>query len=137
MRVCVSNVWHPDTKTGNDSSSRVYFGLTKGGSMRSRCLKPQLAHSGKQIGLLQRFGERRGKECARFAHICATISADGYDGRARIFVVSAFDISRGALAIDCGYRVRQLLQLILSDVHAYRLAYEGPSKCNQILHHSG
>ena len=107
MRMCVSNVWHPDTTTGNDSSSGNCFRFTKGGSVCSRCFKPQLAHSSKQIGLLQRFRERCGEESARFAHVRAAVSADGYDGRARIFIVGAFNIPRGALAIDCGHRVRQ------------------------------
>ena len=107
MRVCVSNVWHPDTTTGNDSSSGNCFRFTKGGSVCSRCFKPQLAHSSKQIGLLQRFRERCGEESARFAHVRAAVSADGYDGRARIFIVGAFNIPRSALAIDCGHRVRQ------------------------------
>ncbi len=93
------NLWHADTTTGDESSSDC-FRLTKGRSVCSRCFKPQVTHGSEQIGLLQRLRERRREECTRFAHVGATVSADGYNGRARIFVVGAFDIPRGALAID-------------------------------------
>jgi hypothetical protein len=57
---------------------------------------------------LKRLRERCGKKRTRFAHVRSAVSTDGDNGRARIFVVRAFDVAGSGFAINCECGVRGL-----------------------------
>lgn len=119
------------TQLGTFSPSRARFHLTNDRGMCGRCFESEVSHSSQQVRLLKWLRERRGKERARFTHVRPTVSTDGDDWCARVFVVSAFDVPRSAFTIDCGYGVRDIRTK--NDVVTHRLAYAGPSGCNQTL----
>jgi hypothetical protein len=124
ITACIGNGFSPSCN---------WFRFTKNGCLcSSRCFKPEFAHNGEQVSLLKWLRKRCSKQCTRFAHVGAAISADSDDRRARIFVVGAFDVPGCALAINYGRRLGWLKQSEY-EVVAHQLAYEDPSKCNQTL----